>query len=307
MILRKYTNGNYKVLLLNNGTKVRYTNDDKFMPEFPENIDIKLTNNCPYNCEFCHENSSPTGESVDIKKLWKKLSDLALPSDIELALGGGALSTINNFKQLIISLPQITNITINQKELNNIAFFNQLVWLSTNYKNIFGIGISFNDMNDQKSILRLKQLSSAAPDSVVYHTIYGITTKEEYEFLYNKLHAQKVLVLGYKNFRRGEVYKSNHLEQMLENQKSFDKNLSVYREKFPTLSFDCLAVEQLNLKDKISDEDWNKYYMGDDGQFTMYIDLVKNEFAKNSSSSKRYKIQSGQTIRDLFKIIREEK
>ena len=50
---------------------------------------------------------------------------------------------------------------------------------------------------------------------------------------------------------------------------------------FKVLSFDNLALEQLNIKKYVSPEDWKTHYMGDDGSFTMYIDLVKEEFAKN--------------------------
>lgn len=44
--------------------------------------------------------------------------------------------------------------------------------------------------------------------------------------------------------------------------------------------------------------------MGDDGQFTMYIDLVNNQFAKNSTSTIRYDLLDN--IDDMFKIVKEE-
>ena len=47
------------------------------------------------------------------------------------------------------------------------------------------------------------------------------------------------------------------------------------------MSFDNLAVEQLNLKEAFKDI-FDDYYMGDDGQFTYYVDLVYNTFSKLS-------------------------
>ena len=44
--------------------------------------------------------------------------------------------------------------------------------------------------------------------------------------------------------------------------------------------------------------------MGDDGDFTMYIDLVKGEFAKNSTSLKRYKLLN--TIEEMFEVVKSE-
>ena len=53
----------------------------------------------------------------------------------------------------------------------------------------------------------------------------------------------------------------------------------------------------------VSDEEWDAMYMGDDGQFTFYVDLVKGEYAKSSLEKKRYKID-GKTCDEMFKHIR---
>lgn len=52
-LLSEYKNGNYTVKIYNDGTKIRETEDDVFNAEFPENIDIKITNMCNNNCTFC--------------------------------------------------------------------------------------------------------------------------------------------------------------------------------------------------------------------------------------------------------------
>ena len=43
-VLGRYKNGNYDVTLLSEGTKIRETEDDEFIPDFAESMDIKLTN-----------------------------------------------------------------------------------------------------------------------------------------------------------------------------------------------------------------------------------------------------------------------
>ena len=67
-------------------------------------------------------------------------------------------------------------------------------------------------------------------------------------------------------------------------------NLKEMSHHFEVLSFDNLALEQLNVKGSgiLSPEQWDEFYMGDDGNYTFYIDLVKKEFSKNSVSDKRY-------------------
>ena len=42
-ILGVYKNGNYNVTILSDGTKIRRTEEDEFIPEFPENADVKIT------------------------------------------------------------------------------------------------------------------------------------------------------------------------------------------------------------------------------------------------------------------------
>ena len=82
------------------------------------------------------------------------------------------------------------------------------------------------------------------------------------------------------------------------------KNFGTILEHFKAVSFDNLALEQINVKGQLSKEEWNEFYMGDDGKFTMYIDMVKQEFARCSIAETRYEILDD--IKDMFKIIREE-
>ena len=66
MRLVKYRNGNYFVTIdLDTGTKVRSNDLDFFEPEYPESMDVKITNCCDMGCKFCHENSKPDGKHVD--------------------------------------------------------------------------------------------------------------------------------------------------------------------------------------------------------------------------------------------------
>ena len=48
---------------------------------------------------------------------------------------------------------------------------------------------------------------------------------------------------------------------------------------------------------------WDNFFMGTDGQFTMYLDAVKKEFATSSTSSLRIPINGN--IDYLFKQVRE--
>ena len=51
-LLGKYQNGNYKVMLLEDGTKIRYNDLDNLTPDFAESMDVKLTDKCSVGCSF---------------------------------------------------------------------------------------------------------------------------------------------------------------------------------------------------------------------------------------------------------------
>jgi hypothetical protein len=69
------------------------------------------------------------------------------------------------------------------------------------------------------------------------------------------------------------------------------------------LVFDNLAVQQLDVVRFFTPEHWAEMYMGDDGQFTMYFDLVKREFAESSRSDKRYSI-GDLAVPEMFAMVR---
>ena len=71
---------------------------------------------------------------------------------------------------------------------------------------------------------------------------------------------------------------------------------------FEVVSFDNLAIKQLDAQRLMSEEDWEQFYMGDDGSATMYVDMVNREFAKSSTSTERYPIEDD--IVTMFEKIR---
>ena len=52
-LIGKYKNGNYTVMLFEDGTKVRYNDLDNLTPSFAESMDVKLTDKCSVGCPFC--------------------------------------------------------------------------------------------------------------------------------------------------------------------------------------------------------------------------------------------------------------
>lgn len=298
-LLSTYKNGNYKVKLYTDGTKIRYTNDDEFKSLFPDNIDIKLTNVCNCACPFCFENSSPKAKSANIN--WDFLDTLT--KGTELSCGGGDIMEWIHIDEFLIKMKEkgiICNITVNQKSFNQSNQKRINDWI--NKKLVYGVGISYciGCIEDLNNIINRFDDSS----NVVIHVIAGIHDLNELRFNKNLL---KVLVLGYKKTRRGEKFYENYNESINSKLIYLQDKLKDYLESgFEVLSFDNLALQQLDVKNYINDDYWDLHFMGEDGCHTMYIDLVEGEFAHKSTSMDRYNLDSYHHINDIFKTILEE-
>lgn len=285
-----YKNGNYDVSIFDDGTKIRENNSDFFEPSFPESMDAKITDFCNLNCPFCHENSSEKGLHGNILQ-----SDFinTLRPFTEIALGGG--NTISHpdlipFLKKLKAKNVFASITVNQVHFEKNQ---ELLSYLRDEELIRGLGVSVMRVSDN-----LISLLKKYPNAVL-HVINGVVDLSNLAKLYNK--NLKLLILGYKMFRRGKDYYSESVEK---NKQLMYDNLGEILKRFSVVSFDNLAIKQLEVKRFLSDEEWNEFYMGDDGKYTMYIDMVKQEFAKSSTSTKRHGLLPN--VVDMFNVVRCE-
>jgi hypothetical protein len=284
-----YKNGNCDVTIYKDGTKVREYEGTP-LPEFPESIDLKITNRCYGGCEFCHEKSNAFGNNANIDDIYDIVNDL--PFGVELALGGGDILVRQDIFILLEELKRkglIANATVNAKCLNTYATCK--INKFRNEKLIYGLGVSYSP-EEEESIAHILD------DNTVVHLIMGIDSIDTV-FKY-----PKVLVLGYKEFGRGLDYYKMHKDSIDTNKLNWINNVDKLMNSSNLISFDNLAVGQLDLKSKLPGDVYNKYYMGDDGQFTMYIDAVENKFAASSTSERfeRRDMSAVECFKEILKI-----
>ena len=293
-VIGRYRNGNYNVTIFSDGTKIRETDEDDFISAYPENIDIKISDYCDMGCPMCHENSTVNGKHGDILN-----ADFinTLHPYTELAIGGGnplAHPHLIPFLEKLRERNIIPNLTINQRHFEKDW---QLIRKLVDDKLVYGIGVSLVEATSDFVNL-IKQY-----DNAVIHTINGILTAKQVEILKNN--NLKILILGYKIFRRGVDFFNAASDTIINNQIWLDNALPEIVQQFKAVSFDNLAIKQLNVKQLMSEEEWNEFYMGDDGQYTMYIDMVNRKFAKNSIAETRYDLLDN--IDDMFTVVKNER
>lgn len=302
-IIAKYDNGNHRVTLFSDGTKIKETinpDDDHFTYEFPESFDLKITDYCDAGCAYCHENSTKKGKHANIYAL-RDMLDSCKPGT-EIAIGGGNALEHPSLFALVGKMKNnglIPSITVNQKHLQK--YFQLIKTLD-----FAGIGVSLTDPSNKKDIRLIDELGS----NVVIHTIAGVLTPNDYSVLRDR----KVLILGYKDIRRGHDNLSKHTAEIQANIEQLKKDLPMIAKNARALSFDCLALKQLNPKECLgmSDEEFANIYQGDDYEMfdkdgnltvgTMFIDAVKMEIARSSTApmDKRYKFTGSEKISELL-------
>ena len=303
-ILGVYKNGNYNVTILSDGTKIRRTEEDEFIPEFPENADVKITDKCSQGCPFCYEGCTKQGEHSYLMcddgtfgQYWM----YTLHPYTELAINGNDLDhpDLDKFLLKMQSMKIIVNVTVNQNQfMKHIDYLKYL----TDKKMIYGLGVSLSNSKDENFFNEIKNFPNA-----VIHTIAGILTSEDIVILM-KNHV-KVLILGYKNLGRGINYKNNIYNHVEDYIKQLQFWLPKMVNECKVVSFDNLAIEQLSVKEllfKDKEDEWNEFYMGDDGNFTLYIDAVNQTFAKNSCMPKEERFPiAGRSMTAMFNFIRD--
>lgn len=269
----KVKNGNYTMYLdLETGTKIRKNDLDFFDPEKPESMDIKITNKCDMGCAFCHENSTPDGLHGDIMNL--KFIETLLPYT-ELAIGGGNPLThpdLIPFLEKCKALKLVPSMTINQYHFMKPEY-EELIDKLVNEKLIYGLGVSLTVASDE-FINKIKKYPNA-----VIHIINGVQALNQVKKLYD--HNLKVLILGYKMFRRGVDYFSEAVD-IIKN--DYYNELAEMTKRFDVVSFDNLALKQLEVKRLLTEDEWNEFFMGDDGSHTMYIDCINKQYARSSTA-----------------------
>ena len=297
-ILGEYKNGNYHVRIYDDGTKVRFNDLDHFKPAFAENCDVKITDKCDGGCPFCYEGCTSNGRHGDI--LNYKFLDTLHPYT-ELAINGNDLShpDLIPFMHKMREKKIILNMTVNQIHFER-HFDTIKNWIADGL--IYGLGVSLKDPTDD-FITKIAQFPNA-----VIHVINGVVSVHDLARLAG--HDLKVLILGYKHLRRGESYYEQNDDSVNALQEDLDKYLftEIIRNGwFKVVSFDNLAIKQLHVQEHLPEEQWEEFYMGDDGNYTFYIDMVDGTFGKNSLAPENERLPIMDNIDEMFEKIRLKK
>jgi len=288
-LLNQYKNGNSLTSIYEDGTRIREIESNNACFDFPENIDIKITNYCNMDkiCGYCHEMSNKSGTHGDLDLLLNQLKDL--PAGIELAIGGGSTTSHPKLENFLVKCKErghICNITVNQLHLTDNTCKELFSYVQRDL--VKGIGVSFRNESKKNLDVFVKHMIENEYKHAVIHMIAGLDNYKDVENLIEK-GFRKFLILGYKTFGNGIEFYNKNKNEIDGNLTKWYQQIARYFNRDVIISFDNLAITQLNIKRFFSENEWNIFYQGDDFTCSMYIDAVEQVFAPTSRSANRQK------------------
>lgn len=306
-----FKNGNYwiyyKDMYKKSMIKFRCTvQDHELTPEYPELIDLKITNKCSHKCSFCYQDSTTQGLHADPSLIRSLVSTLQIPT--EFAVGGGNILEHPQLKEIFYIIKNknkhILNITLNNKDvwcLNHaqIDIINEYV---------DGIGISVSKNNDIGNFFNI--IDKFKNKYITCHLIPEIIGYDETVKIMQTLKNThitnirfNVLFLGAKFLGRAQnltlnKFTSNQLKKIFKeygNDIGVDTSFINHYESFFEKNYDDI------------------FFTKQEGEFSMYIDAVEGKCYKSSYQlEKAYPINEEQLwddkqyVTNTFKKIRED-
>ena len=271
--------------------KIRFATekDQDLIPEFPELIDLKITNKCNHGCKFCFMDSNMKGKDADINFLRSVITRLGdvnktRRNRVEFSIGGGSVILYPHLEELVKEIRKnghIANVTINAKDCETIIKDANLKRIFMNY--IDGIGVSVTSLEDLETMIGFYNQINANKNSwersrkyMCVHLIpeyLGVDlTRQILDRIKESGTWLPVLVLGYKTNGRGAN---------CEHTTFTDKDLTKLFKDTYSVSIDTTFANRYF--------DWIKnnfsYKMTltlNEGEYSMYIDGVEEKAYKSS-------------------------
>ena len=271
-------------------------------PHAPDLIDLKLTNYCPFDCEYCYMDSNSQGKHSSYHHVYSLATEMGEVGVFEVALGGGEPTLHPDFFKFL-------EIFKNQGVTPNFTTANT-EWLKDPDK----VGtvlaccgsFAFSPKDDKDLDEFTKQYNHHMKDRAKYsfkpviHVVIGTVTEYQLREIFKKASAHYtansfgVTLLGFKDVGRGLEYKP-HMKQASEYLEWLPKLLKEIAEErtFHRIGIDtCLAKELEEVMELPS-----ILYYTKEGFRSMYIDAVENIYAASSYSADTKEIHPGHVVR----------
>lgn len=283
LIARKQ-NGVWSIFNKGDGTKLHLNFDkkkicqDKYRPETPELVDIKITDYCPFNCRWCYQDSKPTGVHADLESIKTLAWSLGHAEVFEVALGGGEPTMHPDFVEILREFYRhgiVPNFTT-----KSLHWLKDKETVEAVSKYVGAIAYSVVHPMDIQKFLAVYKGAQEIFGVQLPRLTFQYILDAEASYMFDEVlkqvpkgyYANTLTLLGYKSCGRGG--KRPHT-----NSGWLKKIQAMDQYSRPNVAIDTLLASQY--KDELGDISEKLYYV-EEGRFSLYIDAVKKVFAKSS-------------------------
>lgn len=275
-----------------NGTKIRisFNQPEDFVPTkafSPELVDVKITDYCPFGCEYCYQDSTPHGEHASLEAIKNIASAFATMRVFEVALGGGEPTMHPDFVEILKTFRQ-------HKIVPNFTT-KSVHWLKDDklrediLKYAGSFAYSVENAKEAEEIIDLCEKYEVnargswwASSRLVLHYVMGVGTAQDFQDVLKtaKENWIEVTLLGYKTNGRGSLFDPKNNGNWVDYVMDLHKN-----NECPTLGIDTkLAQDSLPALKKAGIPD--SLYHVEEGKFSMYLDAVNSMIGPSSYCDK---------------------
>ena len=267
-------------------------------PIAPDLIDLKLTNYCPYGCEYCYMDSNSQGKHSDYHNVYSLATEMGEAGVFEVALGGGEPTLHPDFFKFL-------EIFKNQGVTPNFTTANT-EWLK-DYGSVSAVlaccgSFAFSSKVEKDLAEFTKQYNYHMKDRAnfsfkpVIHVVIGTVTNYQLDRIL-KIASENmfgVTLLGFKDVGRGLEY-TPRITQASEYLEWLPTVLKECAEEhtFHRIGIDTSLAKELKEVMELPDI----LYYTKEGFRSMYIDAVENIYAASSYSADTKEIHPGHVVR----------
>lgn len=261
--------------------------------DFPELVDLKISNYCNLGCPFCYQNSTRRGKHGDLEVIKDIISELGRLGTLEIAIGGGEPLQYPHLEEVLKHAKAcgiVANFTT--KDYKTLAQSKHLL------EHVGGIAISVSKATDVYEVAKeFNGWNQSEKNFLSFQIPVGAQTYAEFVELITAIDGysiRRVTLLGYKVVGRGTLSKYESFEDRLGDTFFKEEPLPWAPERtrvvpaYPNLSVGVdtqLVLMAPTFIKRLPESAIDRVVMRKEGLHSCYIDAVTQRIAPSSYCS----------------------
>jgi len=246
----------------------------------PELVDVKITDYCPYGCDFCYQDSTPEGRHAPMDRIQRLALAMWEMRVFEVAIGGGEPTLHPDFVEILKTF-RASGIVPNFTTKN-------LAWLNDNslrpkiLEHAGAFAYSVERWDDVEKLASLRDVYEIPDRQLNCQYVMGTSSTADLRVLLREAKARhiRVTLLGYKENGRGADFKPRDYSDWVQVLKE------VHEEDGWGLKVGIDTALAAEFQSQLGDLGVPRWcYEVLEGKFSMYVDAVAWKTARSSYGS----------------------